>query len=153
MFSLERLGYRLVGGLSSMNKSWGSMDKSWGSIGRGIWVDSSSIICDFSNIAIDRVRMIVNTLGPSIREVDRVRTLSITSSITGLSSIEVGAGIVISNSIVVCVGRDFIRIDFSSTIGRGSNSMSQWGMSNQWGSMEQRGSMDSNNTSLTKMTG
>merc|ERR1712215_533219 len=66
-------------------------------------------------------------LGAAVREVDTVRTLGIASSVTGLRSIEVGGGVVVSDGVVVCVGGDLVRVGFDSSVsynrgvvGRGS---------------------------------
>merc|ERR1712098_731517 len=65
-------------------------------------------------------------LGAPVREVDTVRTFSTASSVTGLGSIEVGGGVVVSDGVVVCVGGDLVRVNLSSmsynrgVVGRGS---------------------------------
>merc|ERR1712123_391966 len=93
-------------------------------------------------------------LGTTIRESNRVRSGSITVTITSLSSIESSAGVVIGNSIGVGVGRRLIGVSWLSIsldnrgmvgwssvdnwgmIGR--SSMDNWGMV-CWGSMDNRG--------------
>merc|ERR1712243_316763 len=66
-------------------------------------------------------------LDPAVRKSYRVGTLVIASSITGLGSIEVGGGVVVSHGVVVCVGGDLVRVGFDSSVsnnrgvvGRGS---------------------------------
>merc|ERR1719347_2029112 len=92
-------------------------------------------------------------LGTAIRESNRVRSLSIACTITCLSSLEVGIGVVISYSIGVGVGGDLIRVGWLSMVGRGSvdnrSMVSRGGMDNRgvvdnrgmvsWGSMDNRG--------------
>merc|ERR1711942_511079 len=105
---------------------WGSNDRSmvgWGSNSSdrsSLRVSSSTIIGHISNIAIVGVRVVVDMLDPAVRESHRVGSLSIASSITGLSSIEVGVGVVIGNSVVVGVRRDLISINLSNSMGDGS---------------------------------
>merc|ERR1711892_408888 len=81
-------------------------------------------------------------LGTTIRESNRVRSSSVTSTITSLSSIEISIGVVISNSIGVGVGRRFIGVSWGMV---GGSSMDNWGMvcgssMDNWG-MVGRGSM------------
>merc|ERR1712106_1031893 len=113
-------------------------------------------------------------LGTTIRESNRVRSSSVTSTITSLSSIEISIGVVISNGIGVGVGRRLIRVSWSSMDNWGmvcGSSMDNWGMvggsnMDNWGmvggssmdnwSMVGRSSMVdwsmSNNTSSTMKT-
>merc|ERR1712168_937951 len=71
-------------------------------------------------------------LGTAIRKSNRVRSLSVSGTITGLSSVEVGVGVVISDSIGVSIGGGLIRV--------GSGMISRSGMDNR--GMVSRGSMD-----------
>jgi len=105
--------------LPGVGRDWGSMVRYW-----GIWVDSSSIIGNISNISSITISLVVNMLGTAIRKSNRVRSLSISVTITSLSSVEVGVGVVIGNGIGVSVRGGFIRIC------RGMVS---------WGSMDDRG--------------
>merc|ERR1712106_1166105 len=77
-------------------------------------------------------------LGTAIRKSNGVRSSSVTSTITSLSSVEVGLGVVIGNSIGVSVRRRLIGVS--------NGSMDKWGgMDNRcvvsWGGMVDRGSM------------
>jgi len=131
----------------------GSMGNNRGSIGRGIRIGSSAIISHLGHITIVVINLVVDMLDPAIRKSNRVGALSTACSITGLSSIEVGVRVVVSNSIVVSVGRDLISIDLSSSISRGSmgnnrgmvggGSMDHRGSVDHRGSMDKRGSMHS----------
>merc|ERR1712112_778486 len=96
-------------------------------ISRGIGKLSSSVIGDCSDVSVDGVGGVANMLGAAVREVDTVRTLGTASSVTGLCSIEVGGGVVVSHGVVVCVGGDLVRVDLGSSVsydrgvvGRGS---------------------------------
>merc|ERR1719430_2549169 len=84
-------------------------------------------------------------LDPSIRKSHRVRALPLASSIIRLSSIKVGAGVVISNSILIGEGRELISIGRLSMISWGCmdyRSMICRGSMDHWSSMIGRGSMD-----------
>merc|ERR1712243_278944 len=95
--------------------NWGSVSR--GSVNnRGIGILSSSVIGDCSDVSVDGVGGVANMLGAAVREVDTVRTLAIASSVTGLCSIEVGGGVVVSHGVVVCVGGDLVRVDLGSSV-------------------------------------
>merc|ERR1711892_1086241 len=123
----------------------------------GIWVDSSSIIGNISNISSITISLVVNMLGTAIRKSNRVRSLSISVTITSLSSVEVGVGVVIGNGVGVSVRRGFIRIGRGGMDNGGMvnwRSMDYWGMVDDWGSMIDGGSMVSwsmNKTSPSSM--
>ena len=122
---------RMCQGMGSSVDNRCSVDNR-GSVGRGnvsrcIRIYSSSIIGDCSDVSVDGVGGVANMLDAAVRKVDTVRTLGIASSVTGLGSIEVGGGVVVSHGVVVCVGGDLVRIDFRgsvsndrSVVGRGS---------------------------------
>merc|ERR1712055_816834 len=84
---------------SCVNKR-GSMDKGSSTDKRGLWVGCLTIISNFSDVAIVVIGVVVDMLDPSIRKSNRVATLTHTSSIIRLCSLEVGVGVVISHSIV-----------------------------------------------------
>merc|ERR1719420_1195056 len=132
-------------------------------IGRGsmdngsFWVDSSSLIGNISNIAFIAISLVVDMLGTAIRESNRVRSSSIASTITSLSSVESSLGVVISNSIGIGVRRGFIRVSWLSMVGRGSmdnrgvvsrSSMDNRGVVNN-GGMVGRGSMVDNGSMVS----
>jgi hypothetical protein len=108
---------------------------------RGIWVDSSSFIGHISNIASIAISLVSNMLGTAIRKGNRVRSLSITSTITSLGSVEVGVRVVISNS--VCVG---VR---GGLIGVGRFSVVSWGSVDHRG-MVGRGSMNNRGSVVSR---
>merc|ERR1712036_178199 len=88
---------------------------------RGFGVLSLTVIGDLSNKSVDGVGAITNMLGAAVREVDIVRTLGTASSVTGLGSIEVGGGVVVSHGVVKCVGGDLIRVGFDSSLNHRSS--------------------------------
>ena len=139
--------------LTSIGRNRGSLVRC-----RSIWVNSSSFISHISNIASIVISLVSNMLGTAIRKSNRVRSLSIASTITCFSSVESCVGVVISYSIGVSIGGDLIRVgrgsmDNRGMVGRGGmdnrgmvgrGGMDNWGMvgrggMNNWGSMDNRG--------------
>ena len=113
-----------------VGNKWG-MGNPWciGSrVGNSLRVGSSSLIADLGNKSIIVIGTVVHSLDTAIRKVDRVRTLNNTISIIRFSLVEGSSGVVISNSIVVAVGRDLSKI--RGTIGR-SRMAIDWGMGNR----------------------
>jgi len=119
--------------LTSIGRDRGSLVRC-----RGIWVDSSSVIGHISDIASIAVSLVGNMLGTAIRKSNGVRSFSVSGTITSLSSVEVGVGVVISNSIGVSVGGGLIGVG-RGMIGRGG--MDNWGMVGR-GGVDNRGGMD-----------
>merc|ERR1711881_344425 len=171
--SLVRLGDRLVRALasstgvvdrgSSMNNwssvyssvdNWSSVDNRGSVNNRGIGILSLTVIGDSSDVSVDGVGGVANMLGAAVREVDTVRTFGTASSVTGLGSIEVGGGVVVSDGVVVCVGGDLVRVNLSSmsynrgVVGRGS--VDYRSSVNNWGGMHNRGNSMSNSVSSNK---
>merc|ERR1712123_104128 len=60
-------------------------------------------------------------LDTTIRKSNSVRSFSITSTITSLSSVESSLGVVISNTIGVSIGRRLIRVSNGSSVDKGSS--------------------------------
>jgi len=124
---------------SSMDNR-GSVDNR-GSIGRSsldnwsIRIDSGSFISNISNISIISIGMVVHMLGTAIRKSNRVRSRDSSCTISSLFSIESSVGVVISNSISICVRGRLIRVSWLG-------SMISWGSMDNRGSMVSRGSMD-----------
>jgi hypothetical protein len=122
-------------------------------VGRGVRVGSNTIICDISHIAIISIRVVVHMLGAAIRESHGVGACNIASTISILSSIEFGTGIVIRNSILISVRSRLFRVGWSSmgnnlcNWGNHRGSMNNRGMSEDWSSLKgmrkNRGSMHS----------
>merc|ERR1719481_1865429 len=101
VLSLERLRDGLVRDLASTTVDRSSVDSvgNRSSVSRGIGILSLTVIGDCSDVSVDGVGGVANMLGAAVREVDIVRTLGIASSITGLGSIEVGGGVVVSDGV------------------------------------------------------
>ena len=98
---------------------------------------SSAVVGDLSDIAVDRVRVVVHVLDSAIRKGNRVGALSVTGTIAALSGVEVGVGVVVSDGVVVSVGGDLVRVDLGNSVGdRVGNSVRD-----HRGSMDNRGSV------------
>ena len=90
---------KVISNISSLHwgmVSWGSMSNNWGMISwcsmgnnRGRSILSLAIIGDISNITILIINVIVDMLNSAIRKSNRVGSFSSTSTIRGLSSLEV----------------------------------------------------------------
>jgi len=93
----------------------------------------SSIVGHLGHVAVVVVDVVVDVLDAAVRESHGVGTLGVTCAITGLSSIEVRVGVVVSYSILVGVGGHLVRVDLSS--------MSNYGGMVGRGSMNYRSSM------------
>jgi len=120
---------------SSMNQR-GSMGNGGSMDNRSLRVDSLAFIGDLSNIAVVLISLVVDMLSSSIRESNRVGSRDGAGTIRGLSSIEGSSRVVVSNSILIGVGRGHV-IDLRSM-------MDDRGMGNQGSGMgNNRGSMNS----------
>merc|ERR1712106_1074062 len=114
-------------------------------MGNGLRVGSSSLVADLRDKTIIIIGVVVDSLCTAIRKVDRVRSLHNTSAIIGLCLVEGSSRVVISNSIVVAVGRHLSKVRGSigsSTVGRG--------MGNDRGSMVSRGCMVSRGSMVSR---
>ena len=98
---------------------------------------SSAVVGDFSDVAVDRVGVVVHVLDSAIRKGNRVGALSVTGTIAALSGVEVGVGVVVSDGVVVSVGGDLVRVHLGNSVGnRVGNSVRD-----HRGSMDNRGSV------------
>ena len=107
-----------------------------GDIGLGLGVDRGALVGDLGDVAVDVVGSVLHVLDPAVGKGDRVRSRDNTVGIAGLSSIEVGLGVVVGNTVGVGVGLRGLLDDSDSggMVGRGSM--------NDGGSVDNRGSMD-----------
>merc|ERR1719244_420355 len=80
---------------------------------------SNTIVGHISNIAIDIIGVVVDSLDAAVREADRVGAIHNTSAIIGLRLAEGSTRVLISNSIVVGVGGDLgqIRVGIAYSMG------------------------------------
>ena len=107
-----------------------------GDIGLGLGVDRGALVGDLGDVAVDVVGGVLHVLDPAVGKGDRVRSRDNTVGIAGLSSVEVGLGVVVGNTVSVGVGLRGLLDDSDSggMVGRG-------GM-NDGGGVDNRGSMD-----------
>jgi len=105
-------------------------------IGGSLRVLSLSVIGDLGNIAVVVVDVVVDVLDPAIGKSNGIRTLTLAGAIIGLSSVEVGLGVVVSDGVLVGVGGDLIgvHLDRGSVVGGG-------GVVDNRGSVDNRGGM------------
>ena len=103
---------------------------------RGRGVDCLSGVLNIGDVAVGVVGGVGDSLDPAVGEGDGVRATDNTVGISGLSSVEVGLGVVVGNTVSVGVGLRGLLDDSDSggMVGRG-------GM-NDGGSVDNRGSMD-----------
>ena len=106
------------------------------STSRGRGVDGLSRVGHLGDVAVDVVGGVGDGLDPAVGEGDGVRATDNTVGISGLSSVEVGLGVVVGNTVSVGVGLRGLLDDSDSggMVGRG-------GM-NDGGGVDNRGSMD-----------
>ena len=124
----------------------GCMDNGVGNSngGSGGGERSSTVVGDLSDVAVDRVGMVVYVLDSAIRKGNRVGALSVTGTIAGLSGVEVGVGVVVSDGVVVSVGGDLVRVHLGNSVGNrvGNSVRDHRGSMDNRGSVHNRGGMD-----------
>ena len=113
-------------------------------VGGGGGVLSLSLISDLSDVAVVVIDVVVDVLDPAVRKSNGVRTLPLASSIIRLSSVEVGVGVVVSDGVLVGVGRYLIGVHLSNSVGN-RGMISRGSVDNggviSWSSVDHRGSM------------
>merc|ERR1719429_1045061 len=126
----------------------GGRGRGW-DIGLLLWVDSGSLVCDIGDISIITIAGVLDMLDTSIGKSNRVGSGDVGGTIRLLSSVEVGLGVVISNSVGEGVGGDLIGVLLSlvswswGVVGWSSlhnNWSNNWGglhnnWSNNWGGL------------------
>jgi len=123
------------GGVHSVGNNGGSVD----SVGNrsSHRVRSLTGVGDLSNIAINVVGVVGDSLDTSVRKVDRVGALNNTCAIVALGLAEGSLGIVVGNPIVVGVGGHLSQI--ANNRGSVGNSVDNRGMVDNRGSVHNRG--------------
>ena len=87
--------------------------------GDSLGVDSLAIVGDGGDVSLDVVGGVLDVLGAAVREGDGVRSSPGSGAIVGLSSLEVGAGVVVGNGVLVLVGGDLVGVHLSDGVGNG----------------------------------
>jgi len=112
-------------------------------------VDSLAIVGDGGDVSLDVVGGVLDVLGAAVREGDGVRSSPGSGAIVGLSSLEVGAGVVVGNGVLVLVGGDLVGVHLSDGVGNGvGNSV----VDNR-GGVDDGGSMGNNGGSVDNRAG
>ena len=106
------------------DRAGNSMDNGAGDsdgVGNGdsLGVDSLAIVGDGGDVSLDVVGGVLDVLGAAVREGDGVRSSPGSGAIVGLSSLEVGAGVVVGNGVLVLVGGDLVGVHLSDGVGNG----------------------------------
>merc|ERR1719373_771520 len=103
--------------------------------GRGIglllWVDSGSLVCDIGDISIITIAGVLDVLDSAIGKSNRVRSSNVGGTIRLLLSVEVGLGVVISNSVGEGVGGDLIGV-LLGLVGNSRGVVSWSSLHNNW---------------------
>ena len=88
---------------------------------------SSAVVSDLSDVTIDVVGVVVHVLDTAVGQVDGVVTLPGGGAIVRLLCVEPRSRVVVSNSVLVRVGGDLVRVDLGDGVGdRVSYGMSNW---------------------------
>ena len=124
----------------------GSVDDGVGNSDRGgnRGEGSGAVVGDLSDVTVDRVGVVVHVLDPAVGKGNRVGALSVAGTVAALSGVEVGVGVVVSDSVVVGVGRDLVGVHLGNGVGNGvGNSVGDHrGSVYNRGGMNNRGGMD-----------
>jgi len=121
------------------NRAGNSVDDGTGNgnrVGDGdsLRVGSLAVVGDGGDVSLDVVGSVGDVLGAAVREGNRVRSSPGSSAVVSLGSLEVGAGVVVGNGVLVLVGGDLVGVHLGNSVGnRGMVS---------GGSVDNRGSMD-----------
>ena len=98
-----------------------------GVVGLGLRVDSCSLVGHIGDISVISVAGVLHVLDSAVRKGNRVGSGDVAGTIGLLLSVEVGLGVVISNSVGEGVGGDLIGVDLS-LVGRGRGVVSGGGV-------------------------
>ena len=126
-----------------------------GVVGLSLRVMRLSLVGDISNISVVVVSGVLDMLGPAIRKSNAVGSSHGTVAISSLSSVELGLGVVISNSILESIRCGLLLVDRGSMVGRlggrvvgggsrvvGGSMVDGRGMVDYGGMVDNRGVMD-----------
>merc|ERR1719382_1036947 len=107
-------------------------------------VDSLAIVGDGGDVSINVIGSVFNVLGATVREGDGVRSSPGSGAVVSLGSLEVGAGVVVGNGVLVLVGGDLIGVHLGNGVGNSVDRgvVSRGSVDNR-GSVNNRGSVDS----------
>jgi len=133
-------------GSSVDNRAGNSVDDRTGngnrvSNGNSLGVDSLAVVGDSGDVSIDVVGGVGDVLGATVREGNGVRSSPGSSAVVSLGSLEVGAGVVVGNGVLVLVGGDLVRVHLGNSVGNGVGNGADGGVVGR-GGVDNRGSVD-----------
>merc|ERR1719391_1856468 len=126
---LSEVGHRGGNGVAGMdnrgsvdNRAGNSVDDGTGNgnrVGNGdsLGVDSLAVVGDSGDVSLYVVGGVFNVLGATVREGNGVRSSPGSSAVVSLGSLEVGAGVVVGNGVLVLVGGDLVRVHLGNSVG------------------------------------
>ena len=140
VLALVRLGHRLVGNLSGATVHRGSVDGGMdhrcgvdnrssmvdgtgngngvgNSVGNSLGVGSLAVVGDSGDVSLDVVGSVGDVLGATVREGNGVRSSPGGGAVVSLGSLEVGAGVVVGNGVLVGVGGDLVGVHLGNGVG------------------------------------
>jgi len=82
-------------------------------------VDSLAVVGDGGDVSLDVVGSVGDVLGATVREGDGVRSSPGGGAVVSLGSLEVGAGVVVGNGVLVGVGGDLVGVNLGNSVGNG----------------------------------
>merc|ERR1711970_192817 len=85
--------------------------------GDSLGVGSLAVVGDGGDVALDVVGGVGDVLGAAVREGNGVRSSPGSSAVVSLGSLEVGAGVVVGNSVLVLVGGDLVGVHLGNSVG------------------------------------
>merc|ERR1719361_2591843 len=138
---------KAVSSKSVSNKAVSSMDKRSGMgnsmVGNrdSLRVGSSARVGDLSDVTINVVGVVVDSLDTAVRKIDRVGSLNNTGAIVALGLAEGSARVLVSHSIVVGVRGDLSKVggSIADSVVSDRGSMDNRGMVNNRGMVDHRG--------------
>ena len=126
---------------SSVDNGTGNGNGVGNSVGNGdsLGVGSLAVVGDSGDVSLDVVGSVGDVLGAAVRESNGVRSSPGSGAVISLSSLEVGAGVVVGNGVLVLVGGDLVGVHLGNGVGNGvGNHRGVVGR----GSVDNRGSMN-----------
>merc|ERR1719490_149355 len=104
---------------SSMVDGTGNGNGVGNSVGNGnsLGVDSLAVVGDSGDVSINVVGSVGDVLGAAIREGNGVRSSPGGGAVVSLGGLEVGAGVVVGNSVLVRVGGDLVGVHLGNGVG------------------------------------
>jgi hypothetical protein len=123
--------HRSGNGMSSVDNRGSMDDRAGNSMDNGagdsdrvgnrdsLGVDSLAIVGDGGDVSINVIGSVRDVLSSAVREGDGVRSSPGSGAVVSLGSLEVGAGVVVGNGVLVLVGGDLVGVHLSDGVGNG----------------------------------